>query len=99
MGFITKNYIDDNINFLMKYGFEKYGKGYSCRKIYNDITICVCINNDGKEGSISIYQQWVNKFYMFKIQSDPNEENNYIKELDDKVTAYLEDQGYDSICE
>ena len=99
MGFITKNYINDDLNFLMKYGFEKYGKGYSCEKIYNDITIFVSVNNDGKEGSISIYQQWVNKFYMFKIQSDPNEENNYIKELDDKVTAYLEDQGYDSICE
>ena len=99
MGFITKNYINNNLNFLMKYGFEKYGKDYSCEKIYNDITIFVSINNDGKEGSISIYQQWVNKFYMFKIQADPNEENNYIKELDDKVTAYLEDQGYDSICE
>ena len=99
MGFITKNYVDDNLNFLMKYGFEKYGKGYSCEKIYNDITIFVSINNDGKEGYISIYAQWANKFYMFKIQSNPNEENSYIQELDDKVTNYLEDQGYDSICE
>ena len=101
MGFITKNYYQDELDFLRHYGFnfnydnrcwtlaENYG--------FNEISVQITENGENVTVTVNdIHFTGIVQLYNFRMNSANVIEKSYIDVLDRIVTTYLEEQGYDA---
>ena len=101
MGFITKNYYKEDFDFLRHYGFTYYysNECWTITETYGFDEITVSITNNGEDVEVSVGDRNFTSFtkrYAFKMNAENVDEKDYIDELDEKVTTFLEEQGYDA---
>lgn len=101
MGFITKNYCPDELDFLRHYGFDfNYANCcWTLAEAYGFDEIKVQITENGEDVTVTVQDRnfpGIIQRYNFRMDIANIVEKSYIDTLDRIVTTYLEEQGYDA---
>lgn len=100
MGFITKNYYKADFDFLRHYGFKPNSDDvWVLTEIHGYDEIIISIDNTGENVTVTVGDRYFTSYtkrHSFKMDIKNINEKSYIDILDELVTTYLEEQGYDS---